>query len=1056
MLRKYEIEENNKLPEAVNKKHHLYEVYRSQITTAVFNKGLRKPRHRETNEEQEMLEKHESSFKTGIRNVACHGRYGNIHRADEDEEYSSTASDMADDSLVFYEHIGSFRHRLVHLSREKGKLQSIPVQSIGDNADVGGSTSMQHDCSDLQRAQSYSKTSSKAHTTMKSLSSVLSIHPSHNTLQAPDSTNYDSFEHSTEEIEKLRQRKYSKISNGQQFKQRSKSAIGQLSDSRSRFREFQSLFRRQCSAGFRLHSDMSQLVDYATQQKDEKRFEGKIGDNGKRIRTAGMYDDNNDGQFGGERKVVRKNLKELQGIRQRRLLNESSGNEGTVTNKDKQTIAQIGTKSGSEANKVEYLAIAFGSKDKNKQPSTNITIHLACDGINRISPPPVISNELDFDRGSFTSLEPDLELEFNDVIDVTQLEGIDEIETIDPEEFERKLKEERRRHKKRRKRRESKKAESDYETNNFGMKVTKDEHDDGSFKLTDTASMENHAHRWIKKKEKVVVTADEKLHDTGIPEGNVRDLVPNGTSKRASGNDSLLSRKADDVDCNRQMYQTTGHEQLTETPKTDDDSELEAGDKALKAKVNVSFKKVTDTRQSRGRKGKTKKITSIKRRSKSEKSDKEKSGERKMDNDTSGKGHQKKTKKLTRERKSRSTSDQRKWDSINNIDEFDMEKAKTIMKVMSETETEHSPPLDFENLPSIKVQLSKLLGSHQTTTGLPNKIDNLKENTESSNEEIEGKSKKNETENFDFTTRSLSAKAHDFMRSRLKKSISMPGLADLCKLHTQMDPVSKEELKRPINVPVYLPSFPQRSIILKKQFKSNPKRVQYRRDQRSMSLTHSDLQDMVPWQQEEDTTNRSELEPVREETLITPTPEPVMEREPTPQQNLQVKSPDTCRSVTPPKKKEIVKKEKKEKKPKTPELPPEQTEDEQPSPTPVSKATTPTPQPSEEFHSSREASFIREPSVPELPPIEIPELPEIPEKKRYESKVVKKEMKLIEVTPELPPEKKKLPPPPKIRPSYKPSPASRRSKVAEAPVTIQEVRMLSDPLDFLAKYCIIK
>ena len=78
---------------------------------------------------------------------------------------------------------------------------------------------------------------------------------------------------------------------------------------------------------------------------------------------------------------------------------------------------------------------------------------------------------------------------------------------------------------------------------------------------------------------------------------------------------------------------------------------------------------------------------------------------------------------------------------------------------------------------------------------------------------------------------------------------------------------------------------------------------------------------------------------------------------------------------------EIVKKENKENKPKTPELPFEQTEDE-PSSNHVSKATTPTPQPSEEFHSLREASFIQEPSVPELPPIEIPELPEIPEKKR--------------------------------------------------------------------------
>ncbi|KAH3897214.1 hypothetical protein DPMN_021400 [Dreissena polymorpha] len=71
------------------------------------------------------------------------------------------------------------------------------------------------------------------------------------------------------------------------------------------------------------------------------------------------------------------------------------------------------------------------------------------------------------------------------------------------------------------------------------------------------------------------------------------------------------------------------------------------------------------------------------------------------------------------------------------------------------------------------------------------------------------------------------------------------------------------------------------------------------------------------------------------------------------------------RSVTPPKKREIVKRENKENKPKTPELPLEQTDDE-PSSNHVSKATTPTPQPSEEFHSPSEASFIQEPSVTAL------------------------------------------------------------------------------------------
>ncbi|XP_052763049.1 uncharacterized protein LOC128205452 isoform X2 [Mya arenaria] len=205
-----------------------------------------------------------------------------------------------------------------------------------------------------------------------------------------------------------------------------------------------------------------------------------------------------------------------------------------------------------------------------------------------------------------------------------------------------------------------------------------------------------------------------------------------------------------------------------------------------------------------------------------------------------------------------------------------------------------------------------------------------------------------------------------------------------------------------------------------------------------------------------DTTNRSELEPVREETTITLSPEPVMEREITPQPPI-IKSPDIPKSVTPPpkKKREIVKKEKKvAPKPRTPEPPPPPS----PEPTlpPITKATSPSPEPSDdEPQPSREISFVRVRSIPELPPIEVPELPDIPEKQPYEPKVVKKEMKVIEVTPELPEPKKKLPPPPKLGPKIKSRTTSRKSKVAEAPVTAQEIQQLTDPLDFLAKYCII-
>ncbi|KAL4218128.1 hypothetical protein ACF0H5_022864 [Mactra antiquata] len=149
----------------------------------------------------------------------------------------------------------------------------------------------------------------------------------------------------------------------------------------------------------------------------------------------------------------------------------------------------------------------------------------------------------------------------------------------------------------------------------------------------------------------------------------------------------------------------------------------------------------------------------------------------------------------------------------------------------------------------------------------------------------------------------------------------------------------------------------------------------------------------------------------------------------------------------PPKKREIIKKEKKVK-PAPPPPPKPRT------PTPVEPEPTPTPPPVEpEAPVSREISFFRPPSTPKLPPIEVPDLPEIQDIKT-ESKSTKKERKLIEVTPDLPEQKKKLPPPPKLAPRIKTRQPKRR-KVAEAPVTSQELQQLSDPLDFLAKYCII-
>ncbi|XP_053381809.1 uncharacterized protein LOC123540018 [Mercenaria mercenaria] len=365
--------------------------------------------------------------------------------------------------------------------------------------------------------------------------------------------------------------------------------------------------------------------------------------------------------------------------------------------------------------------------------------------------------------------------------------------------------------------------------------------------------------------------------------------------------------------------------------------------------------------------------------------------------------------------------------------------------------------VDLNQLPSIKSQLAKIFESQNNKSEVNNADEDTSEdeNIDDATDLEENSDNEKEIGNNRWERkRPTSAERADFLRVpgiKLKKyrSMSMPLLGDIEELQQRFGKLSLEQLKAPIKVPIYLPVFKRGSVILKKQFKSNPKRVKGRERSMSVSVVTFPPQ-LVDF---EDTTNKSEpLEPVREETLTITPDMGLSERTGTPLQ-LRVQSPvpdKPPRSVSPPKKREIVKKVKK-----PPPVSPAPVPVEPKPPTPV-KEKTPSPVPVEEERPvSREISFdfVKEKSVPELPPIEIPELPEIQER-QSEYKGVKKERKLIEVTPEIPEPKKKLPPPPKVAPRIK-TRTSRKSKVAEAPVTTQELQQLSDPLDFLAKYCII-
>ncbi|XP_062587923.1 titin-like, partial [Saccostrea cucullata] len=97
------------------------------------------------------------------------------------------------------------------------------------------------------------------------------------------------------------------------------------------------------------------------------------------------------------------------------------------------------------------------------------------------------------------------------------------------------------------------------------------------------------------------------------------------------------------------------------------------------------------------------------------------------------------------------------------------------------------------------------------------------------------------------------------------------------------------------------------------------------------------------------------------------------------------------------------------------------------------------------------------PKIPDLPPVDIPPLPEITEEKKEKKPKVdnRKPFEPIQVMPQI---KDAVPPPPKkSKPPTitKKSLPKKRVPSAEAPVTTEEIRQMKDPLDFLAKYCII-
>ncbi|XP_041361461.1 uncharacterized protein LOC121377513 [Gigantopelta aegis] len=130
-----------------------------------------------------------------------------------------------------------------------------------------------------------------------------------------------------------------------------------------------------------------------------------------------------------------------------------------------------------------------------------------------------------------------------------------------------------------------------------------------------------------------------------------------------------------------------------------------------------------------------------------------------------------------------------------------------------------------------------------------------------------------------------------------------------------------------------------------------------------------------------------------------------------------------------------------------------------PRPKPVEKPPTPEPEPVTDVEEwspeppSREATLTPVEDEVYTPSISMPDLPEFELAKKEAQR--KKSMKfLVEAPPELKEQPKKRKSPPKVRRIPKIQ-YNRKSRPAEAPVTSDKLQEIQDPLDFLAKYCII-
>ncbi|WAR16087.1 hypothetical protein MAR_030681 [Mya arenaria] len=418
--------------------------------------------------------------------------------------------------------------------------------------------------------------------------------------------------------------------------------------------------------------------------------------------------------------------------------------------------------------------------------------------------------------------------------------GIDAIEQIDPEEYERKMKEERERkrkhkQKKRRKKRDAGKDITAEIAESGEVKHGQDMEDD-NIDPNENKNVGEHSQKQKKHKRrhKKYVERDDEMDDY------IDDYADNF--------DEETAEEVKDLDC---IKGKSERNMVSVNVDNDTDDEKPVNDNIMeKENSNVSTNTDLDSRKGRTkkkqRKLKPKKTECV---GKETKADRNNSKDRNVNMiDTSIDANEKlvaekKTEKKKKTRKNKSKERNagkkkasKKRPSMFGINVFDMENAETAhAKLGSEAVSDYE--IEIEKLPSIRNQLAKILGPT-----LEKQIADNEKHDESEVDEIPGNESDDQLEdtneietkdeedkgNENQYQRPLSARLDDVlgdneaMRKKYR-SMSLPLQSDVEKLIKNMKEMSVEELKKPIHIPVYLPAFPQRKIIMKKQFKSIPK-----------------------------------------------------------------------------------------------------------------------------------------------------------------------------------------------------------------------------------------